>query len=261
MKPVRIVAQWAEDERQTLVIVALQADDMSIATTVEAFGYVKDYDDEDRMYVRYPFVLEEYSETEALMDWGALDTRTLIDLYGRRIVPARRWSATSAASAMTTRWFRWSRSCRREPHASLSRSWALSRAKRTSGFSQAAADGGGDGLAGLAAEAGLLGDVDLDAAPLRTSLKPGAMARRMPSCSNIFCCIRPRSSRLVMFSSRSSRRSSSWRVRRRMRSRRRARPATGRARRCRCRAGRGCAGDGWRHASIIATGRRACVWP
>ncbi|CAN7635873.1 hypothetical protein LJR232_004677 [Aquipseudomonas alcaligenes] len=88
MKPVRIVAQWAEDERQTLVIVALQADDMSIATTVEAFGYVKDYDDEDRMYVRYPFVLEEYSDTEALMDWGALDdTRTLIDLYGRRIVP------------------------------------------------------------------------------------------------------------------------------------------------------------------------------
>lgn len=88
---VRIVATCDDDNGQTIVIVGFLTEERHLRPKAEAFGYVKDWTDEVKTYVRFPFILEPMDSVCAMLGWGGFDpTASEIDVLGRRLVPGER---------------------------------------------------------------------------------------------------------------------------------------------------------------------------
>lgn len=87
MSYVRMLAVHDDDEKETLVLVGRQDEKMCFFTHEEAFGYVKDFDDDDSKYYKYPFILYYIEDNDAQLDWGAFDNcLDVIDIMQRPVV-------------------------------------------------------------------------------------------------------------------------------------------------------------------------------
>jgi hypothetical protein len=89
---VKITAKFDEDEKQYIVIVGRQCDDGRLDKTSEHYGYVYDWSDPDKGYYQYPFLMEQFDDSNGLLDWGGWDTKTksIVDVFARRIVPGEK---------------------------------------------------------------------------------------------------------------------------------------------------------------------------
>lgn len=84
---VRMVATYNDDVEQNIVIVGFLTEERHLRPNAEAFGYAKDWDDEDKVYHRFPFILEPIDDEHAMLSWGGFDTTSSeIDVMGRRLV-------------------------------------------------------------------------------------------------------------------------------------------------------------------------------
>ncbi len=91
MELVRIMAVYADDNRECLVISGLRTTDGQLVGNTEMFGYAIDWDEDAKNYLKSPFTLTAIDEGSALLDWGtAWDVRTLLNIMGRRIVPGEK---------------------------------------------------------------------------------------------------------------------------------------------------------------------------
>ena len=84
MNVYKIIAKYEEDENQSIVIVGKFKENNFLDSDSEYYGYVRDYSDIG--YRRYPFVMEEYDDKNAILDWGGFDdTKTTLNIFRRRI--------------------------------------------------------------------------------------------------------------------------------------------------------------------------------
>ena len=82
----KIIANYGEDERQHIVIIGRLDDNNFLDPDSEYYGYVNDWYNEESSYRRYPFIMEEYDDNNAILDWGGFDdTKTILDVFQRRI--------------------------------------------------------------------------------------------------------------------------------------------------------------------------------
>jgi hypothetical protein len=88
MRAVKIVATYDNDQRQNIVFVGRQNSDGKLDDDFEYFGYVTDWDDDVKNYLRYSFTMAQMGGQEAILEWGGFDveTQTSINVYQRRIV-------------------------------------------------------------------------------------------------------------------------------------------------------------------------------
>jgi hypothetical protein len=102
MRVIKVVAVYPEDEKQRIVFIGRQGSDGKLDETSEYFGYVEDWNNEREIYLRYPFTMGQLKDQNAILDWGGWDfeTKTIIDVFLRRIVPGERITRTEN----TERW-------------------------------------------------------------------------------------------------------------------------------------------------------------
>lgn len=85
MASIKVTAHWAEDEKSNITFVSPVTDVHKLSYDSDAFGYgvVENY--ETGGIERYPFVMEDYGNGLALLDWGSTIERNTatIDVLDR----------------------------------------------------------------------------------------------------------------------------------------------------------------------------------
>ena len=86
MNYARIIAKYDQDPGETLVIIGRLGNGDQLQAGAEAYGYAKDWNDDEQNYARYPFILEPLDAHSAALSWGSFDdTKSVIDIMGRRL--------------------------------------------------------------------------------------------------------------------------------------------------------------------------------
>lgn len=82
MPSLKIKASYVDDDSSTIVLVAPVTINQQLKTDCDAFGFGYVENHEVSGLERYPFVLEEYDEKLALLDWGSfLEKKQSNDRY------------------------------------------------------------------------------------------------------------------------------------------------------------------------------------
>jgi hypothetical protein len=86
MNYARIIAEYDQDSKQTLVIIGRLGNGDQLQPGAEAYGYAKDWIEDEQNYGRYPFILEPLDAHSAALSWGSFDdTKSVVDIMGRRL--------------------------------------------------------------------------------------------------------------------------------------------------------------------------------
>ena len=87
MKFIRLIAKYKIDMNQTMTLIGCWDENHKINSNIEMYGKIKDWSDDDKKYLYYPFYTESAGANEVFLNWGGFggEEKVKIDILGRRI--------------------------------------------------------------------------------------------------------------------------------------------------------------------------------